>query len=109
MRGPGPAAGAPAGGRSASTDHGGSRDVCNFQWPKVCNFRWPLTPSKVLHLSPRAARLYLMRLDEPGSGFAVARQLTARTRPHCRFVFLRSWVCLPLPSASPRGYALRFG
>jgi hypothetical protein len=41
-------------------------------------------------------------------GFAVASQLAARTRPHCRFVFLRSKVCYTLLSASPRGYALRF-
>ena len=41
-------------------------------------------------------------------GFAVPSQLAARTRPHCRFVFLRSRVCYPLLSASPRGYALRF-
>ena len=67
-----------------------------------------ISPSKVLPLSPRAARLYLMPSGWD-SGFAVPRQLTARTRPRCRFVFLRSWVCLPLPPASPRGYALRFG
>ena len=65
-----------------------------------------ISPSKVLYLSPRAARLYLTRLGWT-SGFAVPSQLTARARPHCRFVFLRSWVRLPLPSASPRGYALR--
>src|SRR5260370_13042397 len=41
-------------------------------------------------------------------GFAVPSQLAARTRPHCRFVFLRSRVCYALPSASPHGYALRF-
>jgi hypothetical protein len=41
-------------------------------------------------------------------GFAVASQLAARARPLCRFVFLRSRVCYPLLSASPRGYALRF-
>src|SRR3954453_10610788 len=29
-------------------------------------------------------------------------------QPHCRFVFLRSKICYPLLSASPRGYALRF-
>ena len=28
--------------------------------------------------------------------------------PHCQFVFLRSGVCYPILSASPRGYALRF-
>ena len=33
----------------------------------------------------------------------MASTLTARTRPHCRFVFLRSKVCSPLPSAWPRG------
>jgi hypothetical protein len=49
------------------------------------------SPSQVLHLSPRAARIYLTRLGWT-SGFAVTRQLTARARPHCRFVFLRSWV-----------------
>src|SRR5439155_22293892 len=27
--------------------------------------------------------------------------------PHCQFVYLRSRVCSPLLSASPRGYALR--
>ena len=32
-----------------------------------------------------------------------ARALTARGRPHCQFVFLRSKVCSPLPSAWPRG------
>ena len=37
MRGPGPAAGTPREG-SGATAHGGSRDVCNFQEPKVCNF-----------------------------------------------------------------------
>jgi hypothetical protein len=31
-----------------------------------------------------------------------------RCRPRCQFVFLRSRVCYPLLSASPRGYALRF-
>jgi hypothetical protein len=67
-----------------------------------------ISPSKLLYLSQRAARLYRTRLGWT-SGFAVLRQLTARARPHCRFVFLRSSVCLPLPSASPRGYALRFG
>ena len=67
-----------------------------------------ISPSKVLYLSQRAARLYLARLGWT-SGFAVTRQLTARARPHCRFVFLRSSVCLPLPSASPHGYTLRFG
>src|SRR5260370_39183350 len=41
-------------------------------------------------------------------GFAVPSQLAARTRPHCRFVFLRSRVCYALLSASPHGYALRF-
>ena len=41
-------------------------------------------------------------------GFAVPSQLTARTQPHCQFVFLRSRVCYTLLSASPRGYALRF-
>jgi hypothetical protein len=41
-------------------------------------------------------------------GFAVPSQLTARTQPHCQFVFLRSRVCSALLSASPRGYALRF-
>ena len=38
-------------------------------------------------------------------GFAVVRQLAARTRPRCRFVFLRSRVCYPLLSAFPS----RFG
>jgi hypothetical protein len=61
----------------------------------------------VQNLSSRAARLYLARLDDL-LGFAVTSQLAARTRPHCRFVFLRSRVCYPLLSASPRGYALRF-
>ena len=59
------------------------------------------------NLSPRAAWLYLMRLDDL-LGFAVPGQLAARTRPHCQFVFLRSRVCYALLSASPRGYALRF-
>jgi hypothetical protein len=60
----------------------------------------------VPRLSSRAARLYLMRL-EWNLGFAVPSQLAARTRPHCRFVFLQSRVCSPLSSASPHGYALR--
>ena len=71
-----------------------------------------LSPGKALILSLRAVRLYLARLVWI-SGFAVAGTLTARTRPLCRFVFLRSKVCFPLPSAWPRGLrpttsALRF-
>ena len=61
-----------------------------------------LSPGKVLILSLRAVRLYLVRLVWI-LGFAVASTLTARTRPHCRFVFLQSKVCSPLPSASPHG------
>ena len=71
-----------------------------------------LSPGKALILSLRAVRLYLARLVWI-SGFAVAGTLAARTRPLCRFVFLRSKVCFPLPSAWPRGLrpttsALRF-
>ena len=69
--------------------------------------REEISPGNVQNLSPRAAWLYLMRLDEP-LGFAVRSQLAARTRPRCQFVFLRSRVCYALLSASPRGYALRF-
>ena len=64
-----------------------------------------LSPGKALILSLRAVRLYLARLVWI-SGFAVAGTLTARTRPLCRFVFLRSKVCFPLPSAWPRGLRL---
>ena len=60
-----------------------------------------ISPGKLQNLSPRAAWLYPMRLDDQ-------RQLAARTRPHCQFVFLRSKICYALLSASPRGYALRF-
>jgi len=66
-----------------------------------------VSPGKVQNLSPRADRLYPMRLGMM-LGFAVPSQLTARTWPRCRFVFLRSWVCYKLLSASPRGYALLF-
>ena len=62
------------------------------------------------NLSPRAIRLYLMRLDDL-LGFAVPGQLAARTRPHSQFVFLWSRVCYALLSASPRclRLALRYG
>jgi len=66
-----------------------------------------ISPGKVLSLSLRADWLYLMRLG-CSLGFTVAGQLAARIRPLCQFVFLRSKVCYPLLSASPRGYALRF-
>jgi hypothetical protein len=54
-----------------------------------------LSPGKVSELSKRAVRLYLMRL---GGLWAppVPRQLAARTRPPCQFVFLRSLLCLAL-------------
>ena len=61
-----------------------------------------LSPGKVLFLSLPTVRLYLARLGWTW-GFTVASKLTARTRPLCRFVFLRSKVCSPLPSAWPRG------
>ena len=60
------------------------------------------SPGKVLFLSLHTVRLYLARLGWTW-GFTVASKLTARTRPLCRFVFLRSKVCSPLPSAWPRG------
>ena len=71
-----------------------------------------LSPGKTLILSLHTVRLYFVRLVWI-SGFTVASTLTARTRPLCRFVFLRSKVCFPLPSAWPRGLrsttsALRF-
>ena len=71
-----------------------------------------LSPGKALILSLHTVRLYFVRLVWI-SGFTVASTLTARTRPLCRFVFLRSKVCFPLPSAWPRGLrpttsALRF-
>ena len=71
-----------------------------------------LSPGKALILSLHTVRLYLARLGWT-LGFTVAGTLTARTRPLCRFVFLRSKVCFPLPSAWPRGLhpttsALRF-
>ncbi len=71
-----------------------------------------LSPGKALILSLHTVRLYLARLGWT-LDFAVAGTLTARTRPLCRFVFLRSKVCFPLPSAWPRGLrpttsALRF-
>ena len=59
------------------------------------------SPGKVLFLSLHTVRLYLARLGWTW-GFTVASKLTARTRPLCRFVFLRSKVCSPLPSAWPR-------
>ena len=61
-----------------------------------------ISPGKALFLSLHTVRLYLARLAWI-SGFALAGALTARTRPLCRFVFLRSKVCSPLPSAWPRG------
>lgn len=48
-----------------------------------------ISPGKALYLSSRAVRLYLTRLGWI-LGFAAASQLTARARPRCRFVFLRS-------------------
>src|SRR5260370_10392738 len=41
------------------------------------------------NLSPRPVRLYPLPL-RPLSDLAVARQLAARTKPHCLFLFLRS-------------------
>jgi len=52
-----------------------------------------LSPGKVQNLPPRAVRLYRVRLGWL-LGFAVPSQLAARTRPHCRFVYLRSRVLL---------------
>ncbi len=66
-----------------------------------------ISPGKALNLSLQTARLYLARLGW-NLGLTLARTLTARTRPHCQFVFPRSKVRSPLRSASPRGYALRF-
>ena len=57
-----------------------------------------LSPGKVLFLSLHTVRLYLARLGWTW-GFTVPSQLATRTRPLCRFVFLRSKVCSPLPSA----------
>jgi hypothetical protein len=54
-----------------------------------------LSPAKVSELSKRAVWLYLMRLGGL-LGFAVPRQLAARTRPLCQFVFLQSLLCLAL-------------
>ena len=70
-----------------------------------------LSPGKVLILFLRAVRLYLARLVWI-LGFAVASTLTARTRPHCRFVFLQSKVLFPasfsFPHGCPCGSTLRF-
>jgi len=76
------------------------------------DFRFALTkrlsPGKALILSLHTVRLYLARLGWI-SGFTLARTLAARTRPHCRFVFLRSKICSPLPSACPRQLRHRVG
>jgi hypothetical protein len=53
-----------------------------------------LSPGKVSALSKRAVWLYLMRLGGLWAS-RVPRQLAARTRPLCQFVFLRSLLCLP--------------
>src|SRR6266849_134706 len=66
-----------------------------------------ISPGKVQNLSPRAAWLYPMRLDEVWALLFPASSPPAHW-PHCQFVYLRSKVCSPLLSASPRGYALRF-
>ena len=76
------------------------------------DFRFALTkrlsPGKALILSLHTVRLYLARLGWI-SGFTLARTLAARTRPHCRFVFLRSKICSPLPSACPGSHATGLG
>jgi hypothetical protein len=61
----------------------------------------------VQNLSPRAARLYLMRLDDLWASLFPASLPPASGLP-ADIVFLRSRVCYALLSASPRGYALRF-
>src|SRR6266702_754369 len=66
-----------------------------------------ISPVKVQNLSPRAAWLYPMRLDEVWALLFPASSPPAHWPP-CQFVYLRSKVCSPLLSASPRGYALRF-
>src|SRR6266567_1965643 len=66
-----------------------------------------ISPGKVQNLSPRAALLYPMRLDEVWALLFPASSPPAHWPP-CQFVYLRSKVCSPLLSASPRGYALRF-
>ena len=66
-----------------------------------------ISPGKVQNLFPRAVWLYLMRLDDYWALLFPASSPPA-PRPHCQFVYLRSKVCSPLLSASPRGYALRF-
>ena len=66
-----------------------------------------ISPGKAPNLSLRADWLYLARLDD-----LWASLFPANSRPTpglaARRVFLRSKVCYPLLSASPRGYALRF-
>ena len=57
-----------------------------------------LSPGKVSALSKRAVRLYLMRLGGLRA-LRVPRQLAARIRPLCQFVFLRSLLRLALLSA----------
>src|SRR6266536_2973406 len=65
-----------------------------------------ISPGKVQNLSPRAAWLYSMRLDEVWALLFPASSPPAHG-PHRQFLSLRSKVCSPLLSASPRGYALR--
>jgi len=48
--------------------------------------------------APRPPRLPSRPLV--ATGFAVPRQLTRAARPSTRFVFLRPWLCLRLPSDS---------
>src|ERR1700686_3338984 len=65
------------------------------------------SPGKVRNLFPRAAWLYLMRLDDRwASRFRAS--LPPAPGLAAKFVYLRSRVCYALLSASPRGYALRF-
>ncbi len=77
-----------------------------------------VSPGKAPGLSPRAAGLYPPRFFDSlrtspslaGSPACAGHgRQVSRGRPRCPFVFLRSRFCLPLPSASPLGYALRFG
>jgi hypothetical protein len=67
-----------------------------------------LSPGKALILSLHTVRLYFARLGWI-SGFTLASTLAARAQPRCRFVFLWSKICSPLPSACPRQQRHRVG
>jgi hypothetical protein len=66
-----------------------------------------ISPGKVQNLSPRAARLYRVRLDDVWASLLLA-SLPPALGLTAKFVFLRSRVCYALLPASPHGYALRF-